>query len=292
MNRFRKALWTRRLNYRRDRLRAAKRANDKKRIYKWTKHVQEAKEKLGLAKPKVKPKKPSKKPSNKQETKPSVQLPADVVLNHPVNKEQLVKGVDVYEGEGSIDWQKVKAAGYEFAFCKTSEGGDYKDKLWTAARVDSMREAGIKVGVYHFMRPKLGRYGRDEASFFIKTARSAGWGLEGDLRPVLDFEATELSDGKTLAYLKSAIDEIKTLTGKSPIIYTGGPFWNESTRNYDNSFGCPLWLAAYVKNPDKYVPAAWTKQGWAIWQHTDRGPVPGINVDNVDQNIAKQLPAL
>jgi hypothetical protein len=53
-----------------------------------------------------------------------------------------------------------------------------------------------------------------------------------------------------------------------------------------------LWLAAYVNNPDKYLPKAWSSQGWAIWQNTDRGPVAGVPSDNVDQNIAKQLPSL
>lgn len=289
MSKFSKALWERRLKYRTNRLKAAKASHNKKRIYKWRKLVQEAKVKLEQPVKKPAAKKPqSVKPA--EPVKPA--LPNNVVHNHPVNKHELVKGIDVYEGDGDINWEKVKAAGYEFAFCKTSEGGDYKDKSWSSARVDAMRKAGIKIGVYHFMRPKLGRHGRDEAEFFIRTARAAGWGKPGDLRPVLDFEATELSDGKTLAYLKSAVDEIKALTGKTPIIYTGGPFWDESTRNYDNNFGCPLWLAAYVNNPDKYIPAAWTKQGWAIWQHTDRGPISGVTAGNVDQNIAKQLPSL
>lgn len=290
MNKFRKALWTRRLNYRRNRLRAAKKSGNAARIHKWKRNVQEAKTKLGIASSK-----PSKKPARKKTSapsKPKTTLPKGTVHNHPTDKNKLYKGIDVYEGDGNIDWKKVREAGYTYAFCKTSEGGDFKDKSWSSARVAAMREAGVKVGVYHFMRPKLGRSGRDEAAFFIKTAKAAGWGRPGDLRPVLDFEATELSDGKTLAYLKSAVDEVKALTGKTPIIYTGGPFWNEHTRNYSNNFGCPLWLAAYVNNPDKYLPNAWTKQGWAIWQHTDRGPVPGVQADNVDQNIAKQLPSL
>ena len=288
MNRATKSLWRRRLEYRRKRLVAARRARNKKRVYKWSKLVQQASIKLGLSHPKapvptrdkkpVVPKTPAKKP---------------VVLNHPTNKSEHKKGIDVSVHNGSVEWAKVKAAGIDYAFCKTSEGGDWEDSTWTSARVTAMRKAGVQVGVYHYLRPRRDRSGAEEMKFFMKQAQSAGWGKEGDLRPVIDFEENgDLSGGKVLAYLSSAVDELKAITGKTPIIYTGGPFWDANTNSYSNNFGCPLWLAAYVTNPDKYLPAAWNHAGWAIWQHTDRGPVSGVSTDNVDQNISKQLPSL
>jgi GH25 family lysozyme M1 (1,4-beta-N-acetylmuramidase) len=289
MNKASKALWKRKLNYRLKRLHIAKKKKRAARISKWTKLVAEAKSKLSQ---KAAVKKPVPvKPVPAPVKKPDAKKP-DVVLNHPTNKDVHKKGIDVYEGDGDIDWAKVKSDGYEYVFCKTSEGGDWKDPSWTKERVQAIRKAGLKLGVYHFLRPKPGRQGRDEMSFFIKQARSAGWGEPGDLRAVIDFEATELSSDKTVGYLMSAVEEVKTLTGKTPIMYTGGPFWDEKTNSYPKNLGCPLWLAAYVNNPDKYLPQAWSTSGWAIWQHTDRGPVKGISVSNVDQNIAKQLPTL
>lgn len=277
MNKASKALWTRKLNYRLKRLHLAKKKGNTARVSKWTKLVVEARAKLNpvVAKPKA----PVK--------------PKPVVVKKPtpvVEKKQ--KGIDVYEGDGSIDWGQVKKAGYEFVFCKTTEGGDWSDPTWNKARVDGIRKADIKLGVYHFLRPRGDRTGADEMKFFIKQAKAAGWGKPGDLRPVIDFEETTLSDNKTIVYLKSAIDEVKRLTGKAPIIYTGGPFWDENTKNYDNNFDCPLWLAAYVTDPDKYLPAAWKKTGWSIWQNTDKGGIPGVAAANVDQNISKHLPTL
>jgi hypothetical protein len=187
MNKARKALWTRRLNYRVSRLHAAKAKKNKVRIDKWTRLVREARVKLGLSDRKPQPPKKPVAPNNPK-----------VVHNHPTTPAALKKGIDVSSYNESINWEEVRAAGIEFCFCKTSEGGDWIDPSWTKARVDAMRAAGIKVGVYHFLRPRVGREGRDEMSFFMKQARLAGWGKPGDLRPVIDFEETTLSADKTL----------------------------------------------------------------------------------------------
>jgi len=252
MNRATKALWKRRLTYRLRRVSHWRAKGNIPKVNHWLKRVTEARVKLG----------------------------------HPTL--QKLKGVDVSGHNGAIDWKLVKAGGMDYAFCKTSEGADWKDPSWTRARVGGMRAAGVKVGCYHFMRPKAGRSGAVEAKFFIRQAKAMGWGKPGDLRLVLDFEATTLSPVMTVKYLIEAVDAIKAATGKAPIIYTGGPFWQEATRNCRLNFGCPLWLAAYVKDPDKYLPVAWER--WDIWQHTDRGSVRGVASDNVDQNIAKRLP--
>lgn len=256
MKKLYRALWRRRLAYRRKRMHYWLAKGNTPKAKHWARRVNEAKDKLGL----------------------------------PVTKK--AKGIDVYEGDGDIDWHKVKGAGHYFAICKVSEGVDFRDKSWSAKRVKAMRQAEVRIGVYHFLRPKPGRSGADEMQFFIAHARSAGWGKPGDIRPVIDFEATTMSPARTLRYLIEAINECKKLTGKPPIIYTGGPFWNENTGSCKDSFGCQLWLAAYVKNPEQYLPAAWKKSGWAIWQHTDQGAVPGVQAKNVDQNIAKRLPLL
>lgn len=270
MNRINRALWNRRLTYRKARLKVAIKDKDQQRVKKWRLLIQQAQYKLGIKKPVVK--QPVKV------TPPKAKVPT--------------KGIDVYEGDGSIEWAKVKKAGYEYVFCKTSEGGDWSDPSWTTARVDAIRAADVKLGVYHFLRPKAGRSGAEEGRFFIKQAKSAGWGKVGDIRPVIDFENTALSPAKTAKYVAQAIAEIKRLTGKTPIIYTGGPFWDENTNSLADNYGCPLWLAAYVKNPEQYLPAAWKKAGWTIWQHTDQGSVPGVTASNVDQNIAKDVPTL
>jgi len=264
MNAASKALWRRRLNYRRKRVSHWRARGNIGRVNHWLALVREAKRKLGLE--------PAAKPSPKPR--------------------ENIKGIDVYEGDGNIDWVRVKQARQEFGICKVSEGEDWADPSYSRRRVDEMRKAGVAVGVYHFLRPKKGRSGAVEMSYFMAQAKAAGWGRRGDIRPVIDFEATTLSPAKTLIYLTQAINELKRLTGKPPIIYTGGPFWNENTDSCRDNYGCALWLAAYVKDPQQYLPAAWAKANWTIWQHTATGKIDGVAAPNVDQNVARFLPLL
>jgi lysozyme len=251
-----RALWRRRLAYRRRRLHRALSKGQVREARRWGRLVEEAKERLGLV------------------------------------AARRVRGIDVSNHNGSVDFDDVKKAGFDFVFCKCSEGGDWKDPTWTRARVQAIRDAELRLGVYHYLRPRLGRTGADEIRFAVGVAKAAGWGKRGDLAFVIDFEETALRSSLTLEYLQSAIREAKRLTGRSPIIYTGGPFWNQTLHNLPDNFGCPLWLAAYVKDPDQYLPAAWKRDGWALWQYTDKGAVDGVPTPNVDQNVAKRLPIL
>ena len=256
MSKASRRVWLWRLSYRRRKLHAALGRGDHANARKWVGYVNEAKTKLGL----------------------------------PVSTKS--RGIDVSTHNGSVDFKRVYKAGYRYVVCKTSEGGDWKDPTWKKARVQAVRDSGLKLGVYHYLRPKAGRTGADEAKFFIKQAKVMGWGKPGDLRPVIDFEETALNNSRTVEYLAQAVREIKALTGKSPIIYTGGPFWDEHTNSSKDAMGCPLWLAAYVKKPEQYLPAAWKKAGWSIWQFTATGGVDGVPTPNVDQNISTRLPLL
>ena len=250
MNRASKALWKRRLTYRRKRVSHWRAKGNIPRVNHWLVLVREAKAKL---------------------TKPARPL----------------QGIDVSVHNGSVDWKAVRAAGISFAFCKSTEGEDYRDSTWTKERVTAMRRAGIQFGPYHYLRPRAGRSGGTEARWFVNNAYSAGWGKKGDLRPVLDFEETALPPAQTIAYLKQAVDEVVRLTGRKPIIYTGSFFWND--HGGKSSWGCPLWLAAYDVAAPK-LPNAWRE--WTIWQYTATGPVKGVGSANVDQNIARSLPHL
>lgn len=57
--------------------------------------------------------------------------------------------------------------------------------------------------------------------------------------------------------------------------------------NPGDSLGCRLWLAAYVKKPDPFVPRAWADKGWTMWQHSETGRVPGVDARACDLNVLK-----
>jgi lysozyme len=213
-----------------------------------------------------------------------------------------VHGVDVYEGDGDIDWRKVSAAGNQFAITKISEGMPSQgwaavDPRATADRIKAIRNAGMIAGGYAFLRPKSGRTGAAEARLLVEHGKSIGlWQRDHqrvrDIRPVLDCEASGFdlttASGRraTRVYVRDAVREVKRLTGHAPIIYTGKWWWDqtqeEQLRWTWHSFGCPLWLAAYVTDPAPYIPRGWRRP--AIWQFTDKARVDGID-QPCDRNV-------
>lgn len=201
-----------------------------------------------------------------------------------VNLKGKVHGPDVSDWEGSVEWKQVAESGAQFAVFKISEGVDRVERLATPQRVKEIRAAGLTAGAYHYLHPRPGRSGAIEARLFIERGKRLGlWQRDNqlvrDLRPVLDFEETHFPTNtrigryRTRLYVRQAIKEVIRLTGHAPIIYTGGPFWNQF--GFKWNLKCELWLAAYDSSFSKWVPKPWWKP--ALWQYTDSKTVPGIN---------------
>ena len=73
------------------------------------------------------------------------------------------EGIDVYNGDGVIDWKAVATSGRTFGFAKSSEGMTIVDSRF-ADNWKAMRTAGIYRGAYHFGRPNYGDDGTIEKS--------------------------------------------------------------------------------------------------------------------------------
>jgi lysozyme len=43
-----------------------------------------------------------------------------------------VKGIDVSNNNGAIEWSEVDKAGYKFAYIKATEGTNFKDTLFVS----------------------------------------------------------------------------------------------------------------------------------------------------------------
>ena len=62
-----------------------------------------------------------------------------------------VRGIDVSAHNGEIDFPIVRDDGYEFVLIKATEGATFKDRRFIS-NLRRAREAGLKVGAYHFFR--------------------------------------------------------------------------------------------------------------------------------------------
>lgn len=100
----------------------------------------------------------------------------------------MLKGIDVSDAQGSIDWGKVKDDGISFVFLKATEGADFVSKTFTEERVDAIRKAGLLWGPYHYLRPRRDRNGVVESRHFYRTVVDRGWRHGHDLPLVVDIE--------------------------------------------------------------------------------------------------------
>jgi lysozyme len=208
----------------------------------------------------------------------------DGVLTVPEAEAAHLAGIDVSHYQGSINWSSAHSAGITFAVTKATEGTGYTDP-YVNQNIAGMKQVGIIPGAYHFAHP-----GSDpvaQANFFTSVVRTANGGsYSGLLQLVLDLEVT---DGRTpsqvFAWTQSFVARVLAITGRPCIIYTGFYFWRDNVGNPNNNLNCPLWLAAYVSESQtaSLTPQAWSGVGWAFWQYTSTGAVPGVS-GNVDRD--------
>lgn len=186
-----------------------------------------------------------------------------------------VHGIDASHHQGTIDWKAIKATEKQkdpirFAFIKATEGGDYKDRLFSE-NFRQAAEAGLVRGAYHFYNPNTDPI--KQADFFISQVKLT----KGDLAPVLDIERKPRDKAKLQADLKKFLNRLEQHYGIKPIIYTS---YKYRLRYLDSpEFNAyPFWIAHY------YVDNLSYEGEWNFWQHTDYGTVPGIDT-NVDLNV-------
>lgn len=178
----------------------------------------------------------------------------------------------------SIGWSSAKASGSAtFGFVKATEGTGYTNP-WFSTDFASMASTGIMRGAYHFANPA--QSASAQASYFVSVA--GRFNRVGDLPPVLDLETTGgLSPSALVAWTATWLQTVKSLTGRTPMIYTGPYFWQSAMGNSRAFTGYPLWIASYgVSSPQ--VPGGWPS--WTFWQYTSSASLSGVS-GAVDMNV-------
>ena len=182
-----------------------------------------------------------------------------------------VKGVDVADYQGTINWSEAAASGLSFGIARVSDGTANPDTTF-AANWAGMKAAGMIRGSYQFFRASADPTA--QANMVIAAIGTLG---AGDLAPVADVEVMDGESGDTLvANLAIWLAAIQTATGRTPIIYTDPGFWDalpDTSQFADNI----LWVANWgVSCPT--MPPPWSS--WSFWQYSDTGTAAGITGDN------------
>jgi lysozyme len=201
----------------------------------------------------------------------------------PAPSPKLLRGFDVSDVQGDVDFAKSHASGFAFAIVRVADG-DVRDARYGPGRIAALRESGLGWFPYYFGRvasqQNNQRSGCAEATMAILLARKAGWGRKGDLPLAYDFEtANGQPAAKCARHLLQFVDAYRRERGHHPIVYTGPSFWKSilaelTARQLDRVRRCPLWLAHWdVPHPQTIEP--WG-DSWMLWQYSDHGRVAGV----------------
>lgn len=197
------------------------------------------------------------------------------------------KGIDVSNYQKEINWSKVSAAGYQFAFAKATEGTTFVDKFYAANR-EGTEGFGIRFGAYHFAQPA----GTSTATLISSAIAQADHLVDvaqpqaGELPPVLDLETKNgLSVASLQQWARAWLDEVYARTGVLPLVYASPAFWKSALGDTTAvaTAGNKLWIAHWTMNASPTLPAQkWGGLSWLFWQWSDCLHVPGITTGCVD----------
>lgn len=188
-----------------------------------------------------------------------------------------LKGIDVSQWQGNIDWQKVKGAGVQFAMLRAGYGRNNLDTKFHR-NAQGAAAVGIPVGLYWFSYALNVEMARKEAQYAVELAKKykITWPIAYDLE--YDTVSHAAKNGVTITKSMATqmaiafCEEIKRL-GYIPMVYTNLDYLN---RYFDRSkLPYDLWYAQYAS-----TSSVTDKE---IWQYSSKGNVPGI-AGNVDMN--------
>ncbi len=195
----------------------------------------------------------------------------------------VVEGIDIYDGTGTIDWKSVKAAGVDFAMIKATQG-TYNTQSTFATNWSGSKAAGLYRSAYHFFDPT--EDGAAQAQHFLSVL---GTPQPDDMPAMLDIECPD-GDANCLGTGASGqasasdiytrmwawIDAVQKATGKKPIVYTFGSYFSSNAIDTTGLPPYPLFIADPTGGATNCfnVPAPWTSA--VIWQYSWTGTVSGI----------------
>ena len=196
-----------------------------------------------------------------------------IQLNHP-QKEYPIRGVDVSEYQGDIDWSVLATRDIDFAFIKATEGSSYTDEHFSE-NWENAAKTDLRIGAYHFF--SLESLGKSQAEHFCDTVQT----VDNMLPPVVDVEPygtyNDITE-KDISELKNWLTVTEENYGVKPMIYTTSKWYNKQIK--DSFPDYDIWIRSVYSKPDKNV-------NWTFWQYSDRTQLDGYDGQEkyIDMNV-------
>lgn len=197
----------------------------------------------------------------------------------------ITHGIDVSEHQKAIDWNKVKAAGIEYAFIRVGYRGYTKGALaedtYFRQNLAGATAAGVKVGVYIFSQAITVEEAREEANYLLERIKD----YNITFPVVLDYEFSPNKGRLETANLSKAdgtaicLEFCKTIqaAGYTPMVYANPDMLNNHLNATEISNQYLIWLANYT------TQTSYTGK-FDYWQYSSSGAVDGIT-GRVDMNF-------
>ena len=190
-----------------------------------------------------------------------------------------IKGLDVSEFQGEVDWERVKAAGFRFAMLRAGYGSNTIDKQFRRNAAECNR-IGLPIGAYWFCYAFSVEKARKEADGCINTISEyrldypVCYDIEQASADYIEKQGVSFTPALARNVVTSFCSHIEK-KGYFAMFYTNRNFLDtyigtELTERY------AYWYARYANQFDG------TDCG--IWQYTSTGSIPGIS-GNVDLDI-------
>ena len=177
-----------------------------------------------------------------------------------------IHGIDISHYQGNVFWQAIgENAKMAYVYLKATEGGDRIDEKFER-NIQLAHEHGLKVGAYHFYRPKTPQ------DVQLKNFTTQCRADEQDLIPMIDVETVSgLTTEVFCDSLFKFLELVENFYHQKPLVYTGANFYDRHLLGKLD--GYRIMIAQYTEREPRL------KDGRDIdmWQYTGKGHINGVN---------------
>ena len=196
-------------------------------------------------------------------------IDAQSLTDDPLPNGAVARGIDVSNHQGTVDWNKVKAAGIDFAILKVGPVYGKPDDSFERNAAECER-LGIPYGVYYYS------YARSVEDANKEADRTLAWlgGHHPSLPVYYDLEDSyilqdpDFSKDKLTQIAQAFCNRMEAVGFKSGIYANLN--WLNNYLNSPSLSGYDHWVAQYNWRCD-YAGS------YSFWQYSSNGNVPGVN---------------
>lgn len=207
-----------------------------------------------------------------------------VLSRKPPKNCDISYGIDISKHNGEIDFEKVKKAGFDFAFIRIAyrgygKAGNLKKDEKCETNLKNAKKAGLKIGAYVFSQATSEKEAIEEARFAIDILKD----IDLDLPLVYDPETikndiarTDDVTGEQFTKNTIAFCNIVKEAGYVPSVYSN-MVWQDYYFDMSKLQDYDIWYADYSAKPQ-------TPYDFKYWQFSEVGIVDGVK-GLVDLNV-------